>query len=110
MLSTSCCSERITSKNTRPGASGRNFDEDHRTDGTPTQVCVPFHVPVAHDGVVQRGVKLPVDVVTGNEFLERNGDPSVESPMSVRIEHGRLRDCECNAPYAEEIPWGNHDA
>ena len=76
------------------------LEEDDRVDARPTPLGIELLRPVADEAQVELGLQVAVEVVLGNEVLQRDGDRLVEAAGFGRAEHeassiplGRLSIC-----------------
>jgi hypothetical protein len=63
------------------------LEEDHGVDGGATALGVQLSRPVAHEAQVELGFQVAVEVIPGNEVLQRDGDGLVEAAGFGRAEH-----------------------
>jgi hypothetical protein len=80
------------------------FEEDHGVDGGPAALSVPRPSPLPHEAQVQLRLEMPVEVVGGNEVLERDGDWLIEPAGFRRAEHDGLRDGRMTRRVVQSIP------
>jgi hypothetical protein len=64
------------------------LEEDDRVDGGASSLSVQLPRPVADKREAERRVDVPVEVVGGNEVLERDGNGFVEAARFCGAEHG----------------------
>src|SRR5262245_13733270 len=55
------------------------LEEDHWIDGRPPGGLVVAADELAHEAEVQLGLKVPIEVITRNQGLERDQDRTIES-------------------------------
>ena len=68
------------------------LEEDHRIDGRPSSIGIGVLDPIPDEGQIEAGVEVAVEMVAGNEGVERNDDGWTELAGFGRTEHGgRLR-------------------
>ena len=67
------------------------LEEDHRIDRGPAALGVQLPRPVADEAEVERVLQVTVEVVPGNQGLERDRDRLRESTRLGGTEHGGLR-------------------
>ena len=65
------------------------LEEDDRVDAGPAPLGVQLPRPVADEAQVELRLQVAVEVVGGNEVLQRDGDRLVEAAGLGRAEHRR---------------------
>ena len=65
------------------------LEEDDRVDGGTSTIGVQLRDPLPDEAQVERGFQVAVEVVAGNEGLQRDGDRLIQAAGFCGAEHGR---------------------
>ena len=65
--------------------------EDDRVDAGPTPLGIQLPHPRSYKAEIERGFQMPVEVVAGEEVLQRDRDGLVEAAGFCGAEHGVLQ-------------------
>jgi hypothetical protein len=63
------------------------LEEDERVDGGTVTRCVQLSDPLPDEGKVEGSLEMPVEVIGGNEAIERDQDTAIQFSFLGRTEH-----------------------
>ena len=81
------------------------LEEDDRVDARPAALGIELLDPLPDEAEVELRLQMAVEVVRGNEVLQRDGNGLVEAAGLGRAEHGALRDVTSISTSAECIDF-----
>ncbi len=67
------------------------LEEDHRINGGTVPFGVLLPCPLADEGEIELGFQVTVEVIPGDEILQRDGNDLIETAGFGRSEHGVLQ-------------------